>query len=71
MWPRGLLQGGWLCNLVSLEIFFSIALLIIKRQLISLFLDTLFMWFRYRFNTTRCPLLDALAHVMMLSAALG
>ncbi len=63
-------------NFIGLEILiFLIILIIVKWQLISFFMDTLFVQFRYWLNvlySTWSPLLLVLAlhHMMMLSATL-
>ncbi len=65
-----------LCNFISLEIFiFLIFMIIVKRKLITFFLNTLFVQFRYWLNildSAWCPLLLMLAlhHVMMLCTSL-
>lgn len=69
------LLGNRFRNLVSLEIFFLIVVftVIVQRQLVALFVNTLLVHFRYGldvFDTTRSPLLLALPHLMMLRASL-
>ncbi len=65
-----------LSNFICLEIFiFLIFMIIVKWKLITFFLNTLFMQFRYWLNildSAWCPLLLMLAlhHVMMLSTTL-
>lgn len=65
-----------LSNFISLEIFiFLIFMIIVKWKLITFFLNTLFVQFRYWLNildSAWCPLLLMLAlhHVMMLSTTL-